>query len=323
MKRLGTLLLTIAIVAGLSGTVAYLWNASVTPQKGYAFDLIVKGTNVDFWKSVNEGAQAAASTYNCTVTMVGPAIEKNYSQQVGLMEGSIARRPNAIILAAADYNLLAEPVQKAYNAGIPVVMVDSDVNSPHTVAYVGTDNRQLGTMLAQQVCKNLKGVSGEVGIVSFVKESDPALQREEGFRNAMRSVPGLTMLETEYGESDVAKTECLTADMVARHPNLVAVASLNAQASQGAAQALSKLGRKDIQLFAIDCTPEEAMYMEEGVLKVALLQNPYQMGYYGVETAYRYLKGEKVGKRNTDIYLVDLNNLFDDKYQQLIFPFNS
>ncbi len=322
MKRLCTLLVTVAVLAGAAVAMLYFWHTGFNSKK-YTFDLIVKEADMDFWRSVNQGAQAAASTYNVNVSMIGPAIEKDYSQQVSLLESSIARKPDAIILAAADYNLLAKPVQEAIDKGIPVIMVDSDVDNPNTVAYVGTDNVNLGTQLAKQMQKRLDQTSGEVGIVSFVKESYPAVQRESGFRSILGTDRRFTLLDTAYGDSDVQKTEYQTAVMVAQHPKLAAIASLNAQSSEGAAQALSKLGRKDIPLFAIDCTPEEAMYMEDGILKLAILQNPYQMGYYGVETACRRLKGEKVNNRYTDIYSVDITTLFSDRYQQLVFPFNS
>lgn len=323
MKRLFAMLLVLGVFAGITAGIMYLWHAGSGPQKGDTFELIVKGTGMDFWKTVNEGAQAAASTYNVTVTFRGPEAEKDYSKQVGIVDDAIARRPNAIILAAVDYSLLARPVQDAIDAGIPVLMVDSNVNNSKTIGYVGTDNMKLGTMLAQQLTSRMKGVTGQIGVVSFVRESYPAVQREEGFRSGIRPYTGFTLLDTAYGDSDIDKTEYLTANLIAKNPKMVAIAALNAQASTGAARALSKLGRRDIQLYAIDCTPEEAMYMEEGIMKVALLQNPYQMGYYSVETVYRYLHGERVSGRNTDIYTVDVGTLFDDQYQQLIFPFNS
>ena len=323
MKRFFTMLLVLVTFVGITGGIMYLWHVSIGPQKEYEIDLIVKGTSMDFWQTVDEGAQAAASSYHATVTYYGPKIETDCSRQISLMKDSIARKPDAIILAATDYSLLAKPVQDAIDAGIPVLMMDSNVNNSQTIGYVGTDNVKLGTMLAQQLCSHTGETSGEIGIVSFVKESYPAVQREEGFRNGMQQHPEFTMLDTVYGESNLEKTESLTANMVLDHPKLVAIASLNAEASTGAARALSKLGRKDIPLYAIDCTPEEAMYMEEGVLKIALLQNPYQMGYNSVETACRYLRGERVSSRNTDIYSVDVSTLFDDQYQQLIFPFNS
>lgn len=323
MKRMIALFFVIAVFVGVAGAASLVVQSNTGEKKEYHITLIVKGTNIEFWKSVNEGAQAAASAYNVTVSMIGPADEKDYMQQIELMKTTIEQKPDAIILAAGDYHILADPVQDAIDAGIPVVMVDSDVDNSQTVAYVGTDNVKLGTTLAQKLCESMQESSGEVGVVSFVKESYPAMQREKGFRQAMHSVPRFTVLETAYGDSDVTKTEKLTEQMIAEHPNISAIAALNAESCKGAALALSKLERRDIQLFGIDCMPDEAMYMEEGLLKLALLQNPYQMGYYSVETACQYLNGETVHDRYTDIYTIDIHSLFDDQYQQLIFPFNS
>ncbi|HBQ46167.1 MAG TPA: hypothetical protein DD737_03685 [Ruminococcaceae bacterium] len=317
MKRGIALLLVLALLLGEAGCLA-----GFGAKREYAVDLIVKGTNMDFWKSVNEGAQAAASDYRAAVTMTGPAIEKDYRQQAGILKDSVARRPDAIVLAAADYEKMAQPVQDAIDAGIPVVMVDSDVNNSRTAAYVGTNNLALGRTLADRLCRQIKG-SGEVGIVSFMQNSYPAIQREKGFRDAISANRRFTVLNTVYGYSDSAQAEKVTEELIARHPKLKAVAALNQWSSEGAARALSKLGRKDVRLFAIDCSPELAMYMEEGVLSMVLLQNPYQMGYDSVETACRCLRGEKVGDKFTDIYSVDITTLFDDKYEQLIFPFES
>lgn len=291
-------------------------------QKVYNIDLIVKGSGMEFWKNVNKGAQAAASTYHVNVTMDGPEAEKDPNDQISYMAKAIEQKPDAIILAANDYNGMVKPVENAVNAGIPVVMVDSDVNSNRTVAYVGTDNIELGSKLATELCNRIK-TGGKVGVVSFVQNSYPAVQREKGFRDTMAQEGRFKLLNTLYCDSDISTAEQQTTALLKSEPNLTAIAALNAQSATGAAQALSKSGRKDIQFFAVDCMPEEAMYMEEGVLNIALLQNPYQMGYYSVEAAVQKLSGQQVKDKYTDIYTVDKNNLFDDLYQQLIFPFSS
>lgn len=314
-KRWVALLLTAALC--VSFTSCLLQTGSSKP---FTIDLIVKGTDADFWRSVNDGAQEAAGFYGATVRMYGPETEKFYMDQIGVVEKSIARRPDAIVLAAADYTLLAQPVQQAVDAGIPVVMVDSDVDNQNTVAYVGTDNDQLGRRLARELCEHVSG--GEVGIVSFVQDSYPAVQRESGFRSAMEKNGQFTLFDTVYCESDADKAAELTTAMVKQNPQLCAVVALNAQSAEGAARALSELG-SSIPVFAIDCTPVEAMYMEEGIVSVALLQNPYQMGYYSIEAACKHLRGEAVGDVSTGIYAVDSNTLFDDLYQQLIFPFGT
>lgn len=70
------------------------------------------------------------------------------------------------------------------------------------------------------------------------------------------------------------------------------------------------------------CTVEEADYMEQGILDVAVLQNPYLMGYFSVETAYNVLTGKRVERNiHTEVYVIDKENMFSEEYQRLIFPF--
>jgi len=312
MKRFLALLLAFAFCFSLS--------SCSFPSKTYTINLIVKGTGTEFWKSVNRGAQAAASVYHADVQMYGPKEEN--SDQTKYIEEAIARKPDSMILAASDYNRMAKQVENAVNSGIPVVMVDSDVNSNRTVAYVGTDNVALGSKLAKELCRQMK-VGGKVAVVSFVQNSYPAVQREKGFRDTIAQDGRFELLNTQYCDSDINTAEKQTQALLQSEPGIVAVAALNDPSATGAAQALSKSGRKDTHLFAVDCLPEEAMYMEEGVLDLALLQNPYQMGYYSVEAAVQSLNGKSVKDIYTDIYTVDKNNMFKEPYQQLIFPFSS
>lgn len=314
MKRFLTGLLAAVLLFSLT-------SCSFSP-KAYNITLIVKGSGMDFWINVGKGAQAAASVYHVNVTMDGPKEEKVPNDQVSYMTKAVAEKPDAIILAANDYNGMVKPVENAVDAGIPVVMVDSDVNSSRTVAYVGTDNTALGGKLAENLNSRVKA-GGKIAVISFVQDSYPALQREKGFRDTIARYSRFQLLKTQYCGSDNNTAEQQTAALLKSEPDIVAVAALNEPAAAGAARALSKFGKKQIRLFAVDCMPEEAMYMEEGVLETALLQNPYQMGYYSVETAVQKLNGQKAKDQYTDIYTVDKSNLFDELYQQLIFPFSS
>ncbi|HHV31604.1 MAG TPA: substrate-binding domain-containing protein [Clostridiales bacterium] len=290
--------------------------------KTYKIELIVKGSSMEFWKNLSKGAQSAALTNHAEIQMDGPEEEKDPADQLRYIEKAIQEKPDAIILAASDYNRMVKPVENAVNAGIPVIMVDSDVNSKKTLAYVGTDNIMLGSKLAQSLESRVK-TGGKVAVISFVQDSYPAVQREKGFRDTMARYSRFQLLKTQYGGSDNAISEKLTAALLKSEPDLVAIAALNEPSAAGAAQALSKSGRKNVRVFAVDCMPTEAMYMEQGVVDIALLQNPYQMGYYSVETAVKALNGQRVEDVYTDIYTVDKSNLFDKLYQQLIFPFSN
>lgn len=279
--------------------------------------LIVKGTETEFWQSVYRGAQAAAVEFDVCLTLHGPKVERDGTEQLDTIKQVAATEPDCILLAATDYERMAQPVEDTIAAGIPVVMVDSDANSQKTVAFVGTDNRELGASLARTL--QAQCPEGTIGIMSFVQGTYPAILREESFREAMGEKYHL--LETQFCQSDVGEAYIKTLAMLKDCPELTAIAALNAQAGEGVAMALEQADRSDIRLYAIDCTPNLAMYMEDGFVSAALLQNPYQMGYYGVAAAVACLDGKETNDHYTDIYVVDKTMIFEPPYEQLIFPF--
>jgi len=85
---------------------------------------------------------------------------------------------------------------------------------------------------------------------------------------------------------------------------------------------MESLGRQDIVLVAVDLGIDGAHYMEQGTLDVAIIQNPYLMGYYSVETAMQHLAGKNVDRNIfTETRIIDKGNMFSEENQQLIFPF--
>lgn len=315
MKRAICFCVALCLAAGL-------FSGCASSQEKLRIDLIVKGTETEFWQSVNDGAQAAASQYGVDVKLFGPKQEEDYRQQADIIYRSVERCPDAIVLAASDFHMAVDPMETAVDAGIPVVMVDSSIDSEKWVSFVGTDNVALGKRLAQELKARLPA-KGTVGVVNFVKDSHPAKERESGFLQEMGDITGITILDTAYCDSNFDIAETLVSDMLDAYPDLVAVAGLNAQSATGAGRALDEAKNTSVILAAIDCTVEEADFMERGIMDVALLQNPYLMGYYSVETAVRHLKGKKVERiQHTEIYVVTRETMFDEENRQLIFPFD-
>ncbi|NLM10376.1 MAG: substrate-binding domain-containing protein [Clostridiaceae bacterium] len=292
-----------------------------TAKKSFNVDLIVKSTDSEFWASVYDGAKAAGAKYNIDLRFLGPTKEKDYQNQVSIIKQSIVRQPDAIILAAGDYYIMAEPMEMAVKAKIPVILVDSGVNSDKWTSFVSTDNYKAGEVLAQEIEKRVGGTA-EIGVISFVKNSLPSLERTAGFSDYISEKTNMKIVETVYCDSNIEKSEQLTKEMIENHPTIKVIAGLNAQSATGAARALEALERSDIFLAGIDCTVEEADYMEQGIIDVAVLQNPYLMGYFSVETAYNVLMKKRVERNiRTEVYVVDKDNMFSEEYQRLIFPF--
>ncbi len=312
-KRIYIILLILSILTCFTSCAA--------GKKNYEVDLIVKSTSSEFWGSVFDGAKAAGSKYNIDLHFLGPTVEKDYAHQVSIIEQSILHEVDAIILAAGDYQMMAEPVSAAVDARIPVILVDSGVNSELWTTFVATDNQEAGRVLAQEIEKRVGGTA-EIGVISFVKNSSPSLERTAGFNDYIIEKTKMKIVKTLYCDSSIDKAKQLTEELLKAHPEIKVIAGLNAQSATGAARALEQLGRSDVFLAGIDCTVEQADYMEQDILDVVILQNPYLMGYFSVEATYQVLKGERVERNiRTAVYVVDKENMFSEEYQRLIFPF--
>ncbi len=292
-------------------------------RQPYTVDMIVRFTDTGFWQSTYEGAKAAASQYGAQVNLYGPTLKGNENDQVEIFMQSIERHPDAIILGARDYDLLAEPVGQAVQAGIPVFLIDSEINSDQWLSLIATDNAAAGEQLAQELIARLgKQSAGKIGIVNFSDVAQNAKTREAGLRKGLQGKPQMQVLESIYVEANLELTEEKTLQLLQENPELVAIAGLNATVAKGVGRALKKAGREDIVFAGIDCTAEMAKDIEEGVLDVAITQQPYLMGYYSMDAAIKHLHGERVNRViYTETYVVNQENLFTKESQQIIFPF--
>src|SRR5690242_7316835 len=110
-------------------------------EPGYTIAVIPKGTTHEFWKSVNAGAIKAQQELNAAgdkveVIWKGPLREDDRDQQIQVVENFTTRHVSAIVLAPLDSQALVRPVQNAVGAGVPVVVIDSDLKSDKYVSFV-------------------------------------------------------------------------------------------------------------------------------------------------------------------------------------------
>ena len=106
--------------------------------------VIVKTTNSNFWQNVNKGASAAMEGQSeHTMTFDGPAAESDIADQVDMVENAINRGVVGIVLAPSDPEALAPSVKRAFEAGIPVAIIDSALGEGAEGTYqtfLATDN---------------------------------------------------------------------------------------------------------------------------------------------------------------------------------------
>lgn len=295
--------------------------APAAPLTGKRIAVVPKGTVHEFWLTVKAGAEAAARETGVEVIWKGPAKETDVPGQIAILESFISQKVDAIVMAACDSKGLVATVQKAVDAGIPVVTIDSGVDSDLPISFVATDNPR-GAGEAAHALAKLIGEKGEVGLIPFVAGAATSNMREQGFKDALKSYPGVKLVATLYSQSDASKAMEVTENMLQAHPNLAGIFAANEPGAVGAARALEQRGLAGkVKLVAFDASPAEIEALKKGTIQALVVQNPYRMGYDGVMAAVKRLRGETVPKRiDTGVTVVTAKNLSSPEVQQILYP---
>ncbi|MCF6287279.1 MAG: ABC transporter substrate-binding protein [Candidatus Hydrogenedentes bacterium] len=283
--------------------------------------VIPKGLSHQFWLTIKAGAEAAAKEGGAKILWQGPAKETEVEKQINIVQDMINSKVDALVLAACDQQALIPMVKKARDAGIPVITIDSGIASNLALSFVATDN-VAGAKMAANTLAELIGKSGKVGLIPFIKGAATSNMREEGFLEGIAAFPDIEVSATLYCQSDVAKAMEVTQDMLTRDADLKGIFATNEPAAIGAAQAIKSAGKQDqVMVVAFDAAEEEITALKSGALKALIVQNPYRMGYLGVEAALRSIAGMTIEKRiDTGVTVVTMDNFNDAKIQKLLYP---
>jgi ribose transport system substrate-binding protein len=284
---------------------------------------LIPGLTTDaFYITMNRGAQAAAEALGITVNFQG-AEEFNPTLQVPVLDAVIARGPDAILIAPTDTTQLIAPLERAMDAGIPIVTVDTFIDDgsyqdgagdgDFPVSYVASDNIAGGRIAARAMAERIGG-EGSVYVSNVRPGISTTDQREEGFKLEMaENFPNITVLETQYNENDASTAASQFQAVFARDPELRGVFGANLFSALGAANGVEASGQLgDVTVIAFDAPQSIVDNIESGLVDVAIAQHPAEIGYYGVMTAYATLTGQSVPPLiGTGFTIIDESN-FDD-----------
>ena len=314
------ILILVMIVALLGCTRSDL----TADEERLTIKVIVKMQEPTFWAVVHMGAIAAGKEFNVDIEYDGPTNEKDIDGQIGMVRDAIEQDVDALVLAASDYQKLVPVAEEAKAAGIPVIIIDSNLNSEKMDSFIGTDNVDAGRKLGESLIDKV-GEDCKIAVMSFVKGTATAVQREEGFFDKISEYPKVQVLATLYCNSQAAIAQQLTKEVVAANPDIDAIVCLNAYGTVGTAYAVTELKRTgDIKIIGFDSTPEEISFMEKDVIQSLVIQNPFNMGYLGVKYALDAINKVKVPKTvNTGSEVIDIDNMYLPENQKLVFPFTN
>ena len=253
--------------------------------------------------------KAAAEDLGINVTVVGPGAESDIEGQVSMIEQQIGAGCDAIVCAPNDAGAAQGALQAAIDAGIPVLAVDTNVGIPGQTSFVGTSNVDAayegGKWAIEQAGTDAKAV------IIYGQEGDnTSNMRMEGYEKACTEA-GVEVLAKLSGNNLTDGATKAMEDLLSAYPDQIDIVLChNDDTAIGAMNACKSAGVSDITIVGFDGNASAVKLILDGELvKAAVAQQPYEMGYQVVEAAVKAVKGESVDEViNAPVQVVTAEN---------------
>lgn len=262
-------------------------------QYDYHFALISEELDNEYWKVIKHGAVDAAKKHNVYLEYLGPKQADNY-EQLKFMDKAITTKVDGLIVQGIAHPYFYQLAHKAFERGIPVVTVDTDIADSERNLFVGSDNYLAGVQAGNAVIKNTKG-NQYIGIVTGRLDALNQEQRIKGFMDAVSEEKRIKVAGIEV--SSITKSGAMQAayELLKKFPYLTGFYGTSAQDGTGIAQVVNQFQiKKKIYVIGIDGLPQTMHLLETGSIDATVIQYPYEMGYQSVEAMIQLKKGNKV-----------------------------
>ncbi|HEY9068354.1 MAG TPA: ABC transporter substrate-binding protein [Burkholderiaceae bacterium] len=296
----------------LAGALALASFAAPAADKEIA--VIVKTANSDFWQNVKKGAENAASGLKgYTATFQGAASDTDLAGQVALVENAVNRKVAGIVLAPSDPDALIPAMKKAWEAKIPVILIDSaaaESGKPYYQSFLATDNQKAGELCAKALIDKV-GTTGKIAIMSYTAGSGSEIGRVGGFRKYIESHSKLQIVGPFYSNSQMGTALNQTTDVLAANSDLKGIFGANEPTAIGMGRALVQAGKAGkVAAIGFDGNGDLQGFVKDGTIEAIAVQSAYQMGNLGVKTAVDVSQGKTVPKfLDTGVVMVTKKNI--------------
>ncbi len=306
-----------------------LLSCGESPDPGRTTIVVIpKGTTHEFWKSIHAGARRAATDLDVDIIWKGPLKEDDREAQIAVVENFISRGVSGIVLAPLDDDALRVPVLNATRSGIPVIIIDSGLQSDDYISFVATDNHQGGRMAGQEMARRLEG-RGRIVMLRYQEGSASTMKREQGFLDAIAESPDIVVVsDNQHGgattESAYAASENLLAPLQTQDGTLTidGIFCPNESTTFGMLRALQdRQLNGQVRFIGFDSSEKLVEGLTAGDLDALVLQNPMAMGDIGMRTMVAHLQGKPVERRiDTGVVLVTRDNMNESTVAELLRP---
>ena len=294
-----TLLLAVLVVAGCKPSEPAAQPRNATEKKAKSsYTIGMSQCNLgEPWRGEMNAQIKAAADKHPNLKVVFKDAQNDTLKQRAHVEEFVSANADLIIISPKEAQPLTEPVAKALEAGIPVIVLDRRLLGDKYTCFIGADNKKIGRAAGQWILKKLGG-KGKVVELKGLMTSTPGQDRNGGFREAIAGGDLEIIFEADmkWLEPD-ARKEMESA--LSRFNKIDCVYAHNDPGAHGAYLAAKAAGREKEMLFVgIDALPQEGVaYVQQGILD-ATFQYPTG-GAEAIDAALKILAGQTVPKEIT------------------------
>jgi ribose transport system substrate-binding protein len=270
------------------------------PAQGEGYKIgFLAGVQDPFYFTMQRGAQQAAADLGVELVVQIPD-QWNATVQTPMLDAMVARGDlNFLFLAPVDKEAMIAPLQKANDAGLPLLTVDTFIgdgdytNGPVTfpLSFIASDNK-LGGVIACEALVEAIGGKGKVYIQNVKPGISSTDAREEGCKEALAKYPDVTLVGVDYNDDDPSKAQAQVEAMLQKEPDLGGIFGTNVFSAQGAGQVVANKGLSGtVKVVAFDATETAIEMLKSGTADLVIAQKPGDMGYLAMLMSMAYLNG--------------------------------
>ena len=215
----------------------------------------------DIWRDKLNNELVMSTYQHDNVKLNFASANDNDKLQKQQIDQFIKERVNLLIVSPNQIHTISSVIDKAYDAGIPVILFDRKTDSEKYTAFIGADNYEAGHEMGQFIARQLNG-KGNVVEIGGLKGSSPAIERDRGFRDALKTYPDIQVVNHRYADWLQNSGEAVMDSMLKQDMKIDYVFAQNDRMAIGALQAAERNGRKSIKFVGIEALPGPGGGME-------------------------------------------------------------
>ena len=319
--------LTMKVLKEQAGTYDYTSLEELNLEPGTRIAVVVKNTKTGFWKNVKKGMDDAVEDLNekmgykgedkIKISFEGPGNETDVESQINIIDAVLSENPSILCLAAIDMESCQPQVEEATLNGIPVVVLDSGVQSEQVNAICATDNYAAGTEAAKKMAEAL-GEKGQVAIMAHVETSESSQKRVAGFTDEMKNHPEIEIVNISYENEETSMSELAEA-VLKLYPEVKGYYCTNEIATNNVLDIVNT-SDKEVKVIGFDSGEKQIKAVKDGVELGMFAQNPYGMGYATIVAGVRADQGlENDAFINTGYQWIDSTSIELPEYKNYLY----